>query len=95
MGADLCLGTLGETTRTIGFSLDNLDQAMTTEESSNSLDQEGKLVGTSWEPSLDWNPSLDTREDKNNTRKKVSFAQASLAYKKEMQEQRRQQKLTA
>ena len=94
-GADLCLGTLGETTRTIGFSLENLDQAMTKEESSNSLDQEGKLIGTSWEPSLDWNPSLDTRRDKNNTRnktkKKVSFAQASLAYKKEMQEQRRQQ----
>ena len=90
-GADLCLGTLGETTRTIGFSLENLDQAMTTEESSNSLDQEGKLVGTSWEPSLDWNPSLDTNRDKSSTKKKVSFAQASLAYKKEMQEQRRQQ----
>ena len=94
-GADLCLGTLGETTRTIGFSLENLDQAMTTQESNNSLDQEGKLIGTCWEPSLDWNPSLDTRRDKNQprntTRKRVSFAQASLAYKKEMQEQRRQQ----
>ena len=94
-GADLCLGSLGNTTRTIGLSLENFDQAMTTQESNSSLDQEGKLVGTCWEPSLDWNPSLDTRRDKNKTRnktkKRVSFAQASLAYKEDMQKQRRHQ----
>ena len=89
--ADFCLGNLGNTIRTIGLSLENLDQAMTTQESNSSLDQEGKLVGTCWEPSLDWNPSLGTRRDKNNTNRRVNFAQASLAYKEDMQKQRRQQ----
>ena len=83
------MGSLGNNTRTIGLSLENLDQA-TTEESSSSLDQEGQLVGTCWEHSLDWNPSLGTRRDKK-TKKRVSFAQANLAYKEKKQEQRRQQ----
>ena len=86
--ADFCLGSLGNTTRTIGLSLENSDQA-TTPESSNSLDQEGQFVGTCWEHSLgDWNPSLGTKRDKHKTKKRVSFAQASLAYKEKKQEQR-------
>ena len=56
--ANLSFENLGHKTMTIGFSLGNLMQQ-------EQDGQEGMMLGTSWDPSLDvYDPSLDQHEDK-------------------------------
>ena len=74
---------------TIGSSLGSLDQ-QDAEESSSNFDQEGQIVSTAWEPSLD---SLRANFGSKKPKKRVTFDEATLtAYNKHRQTNRKQPK---
>ena len=77
---------------TIGSSLGSLDQ-QDEEESSDSFDQKGMMIGTSWDPSLAaYDPSLAQHRDKTKPKKRVTFSKATLAaYNEKQQNNRKQQ----
>ena len=89
--ADLSFDNLGHQMMTIGSSLGSLDQQE--EESSDSFDQEGMMIGTSWDPSLAaYDPSLDQHRDKTKPKKRVTFDEATLtAYNEQRQTNKKQQ----
>ena len=87
--ANLSFDNLGHQMMTIGSSLGSLDQ-QDAEESSSSFDQEGQIVCTAWEPSLD---SLRANFGSKKPKKRVTFDEATLtAYTKHRQNNRKQQK---
>ena len=82
--ANLSFDNLGRQMMTIGSSLDSLDQ-QDAEESSSSFDQEGQIVGTAWDPSLD---PLRADFGRKKPKKRVTFDEATLAaYNKHRQKQ--------
>ena len=87
--ANLSFDNLGHQMMTIGSSLGSFDQ-QNAEESSSSFDQEGQIVGTACEPSLD---SLRANFGSKKPKKRVTFDEATLtAYAKHRQNHKKQQK---
>ena len=75
--AEQSFSNIGET-MTIGFSL-------------RSFTQEGKMLGTTWDPSLEpQDPSSSQLRDKKRPQKKVSFDERNLAYNELWQNKRKQ-----
>ena len=80
--ANLSLANLGHKTMVIGLSLGSLIQQQD--------DQEGKHIGTAWEPSLDYNKESFER---TRPKKRVSFGKATFAaYNDKQQNSGQQQK---
>ena len=87
------LGTLGHQMMTIGFRLGSLTQSH--EESSNSFDQEGQMLGTYWDLSVpasdpDWDQHRDSFGKTQLKQKKVTFSKETLAAYKAKQHKRQQ-----
>ena len=86
--ANLSFDNSGHQMMTIGSSLGSLAQ-QDAEESSSSFDQEGQIVDTAWEPSLD---PLRANFGSKKPKKRVTFDEATLtAYNKHRQNNRKQQ----
>ena len=76
--AEQSFSNKGEQTMTIGFGL-------------GSFTQEGMMLGTTWDPSLEpHDPSLSHLRDKKRPQKRVSFDEGNLAYHKLWQNTRKQ-----
>ena len=81
---------------TIGFRLGSLTQSH--EESSNSFDQEGQMLGTYWDLSVpasdpDWDQHRDSFGKTQLKQKKVTFSKETLAaYKAKQQKDNKQEK---
>ena len=76
--AEQSFSNKGEQTMTIGFGL-------------GSFTQEGMMLGTTWDPSLEpHDPSSSQLRDKKRPQKRVSFDEGNLAYNKLWQNTRKQ-----